>query len=441
MGDKGAKGKQVRKKTLLSLPAVMALLEKNFQPSKKNPLPRIVKKNIASAVGMICAEAVKAKNAVPHFTNSAVDGFAFRFQDIIKTQNGEARTILTIAGVIPAAPQKKLPTLARQQTMQIFTGAPLPMNADTVIMQEDVVIKNDHIILPENLNAKFTRGDNVRKKGDDVASGQPLLKQGEIITALHVGLLAAQNITMVKCFAPLRVGVFSSGNEIKSNGLLRVGEIFDSNRPMILSLLHHWRYEVVDGGTLPDQENIMTKKLSAMAKKVDVILTTGGMAVGGHDVAAPLIKKSNMQFYGVAIKPGRPLGFGQVGGKPWIAMPGNPVAVMMGLFFIIKPFLNLRQGRKASSTHSTTTPIILPSPISAIAHFSMKKKPGRCELVRVKLQMQNNTWLATKIAKSGSAVLSSLVEADAIAAIDDDVSIVNPGDSLRCYQMKELLNP
>ena len=433
---------------LLTLAQAVARLEKNFSAHlAKKPFTKKIIIPASQAVGRVAATAVMANHAVPHFANSAVDGFAFRFADVVALEKNQPTgngVTMAVVGTIAANPRRGLATLQVGQAMQIFTGAAMPKNADSVIMIEDVTRNNNSIThsitLPPNMAIKFQQGDNVRQIGDDVAVGQWLLAQGDIITPLHVGLLAAQDIRQVAVFAPLRIGVFSSGDEIKSlptaRRKLRVGEIFDSNRPMISTLLQRWGYDVVDGGILPDNEKIMIKKMTAVAKKVDVIITSGGMAVGDYDMAASLIKTSKMQFCGVAMKPGRPIGFGTIAGKQWLAMPGNPVAVMMGLFFLIKPFLGLLQGRGR---------MVAARPTMAVVDFAMKKKPGRREWLRVTCHEPNTNHdrglrVATKIAKTGSAVLSSLSAADGILALAEDVTDVAVGDHLPFYDMGQLLN-
>ncbi|MDI9313526.1 MAG: molybdopterin molybdotransferase MoeA [Hydrotalea sp.] len=454
---------------LLTLAQALARLEKNLGHAlAKKPLAKKTMVKISEAVGRVAAVEVWAKNPVPHFANSAVDGFAFRLADVVAMEkelekamekNGAAKNLsvtLPVVGAIAANPRPGLATLPPRQAVQIFTGAPMPKNADSVVMIEDVAVTPDKtprgnkkpddnknaamfITLPANMAGKFHAGDNVRRAGDDVARGQMLLARGDIITPLHVGLLAAQDIQQVAVFTALRVGVFSSGDEIKSsataNHKLKIGEIFDSNRPMIIALLRAWGYDAVDGGVLPDDEPIMIKKMTAVARRTDVIITSGGMAVGDYDMAAGLIKKSAMQFCGVAMKPGRPIGFGTIGGKQWLAMPGNPVAVMMGMFFLIKPFLGLLQGRGR---------MVVARPSLAVVDFAMKKKPGRREWLRVKCRQENTgendgLWRATKIAKTGSAVLSSLSEADGIVALAEDVTTIAAGDRLPFYPIEQLL--
>ncbi|MGI9461688.1 MAG: molybdopterin molybdotransferase MoeA [Alphaproteobacteria bacterium] len=418
---------------LINLSTALARLEKKFQKSLgKKPIAHIIKKNILQSIGMVSAENVIAKNPVPHFANSAVDGYAFCFADIVKLAKTQKPISLPIAGSHVAKAQTTKTILQKNTAIEIFTGAALPKNADCVIMKEDIVVKNHSIILPNNISEKFIATTNVRQIGDDVGKKQLLLKQGDTITALHIGLLAAQNIKQVMVFQPLTIAVFSSGNEIKSSGKLYIGEMFDSNRPSIISLLNTWGYRVIDGGHIIDDKKIMAKKLSRFAKISDVIITTGGMAVGKYDFTAMLLKKSAMEFYGIAMKPGRPIGFSHINGKQWLALPGNPVAVMMGLFFLIKPFLGLLQGRGK---------IILPDSHQVIANFDMKKKLGRLEFVRVTWQKKNGKYLATKIAKSGSAVLSSLAMADGIVAIDENITSIAIGDSLTAYSLKELLQP
>lgn len=422
----------------------------------KSPLTEIITLPLTyeKLLGKIAATNIYANINVPQYANSAVDGYALCLEDLINKITQGLLPTLPISGVVVAGQQKSIPQLSPNTCMQIFTGGVLPNYADSVFMQEDCQVQKsvtgELVTFPQNfLSLGFTLGANVRQIGDDVAVGELLLKKGKTLTPIELALLSGQGMGAnysVSVFRPLTIGVLTTGDEIKlPNGHepneLGIGEIYDSNNNLLQQLLYGWGYKVKNLGKVTDDKKLLSKKLDDGAADCDVIISTGGMSVGGKDFVLPLLKQSNMQFCQLNIKPGRPIGFGEWQKKPWIGLAGNPVAVFIGMVFLVKPFLQLLQGQELSHDYS------YPPAIFVTCQFAMKKKLGRNELVRVKLttpKAKNSLFhhnpLAEKIVKTGSAVLSSLALSDALALVGSDISTVKLGDQLPAFLLRELLN-
>jgi molybdopterin molybdotransferase len=304
--------------------------------------------------------------------------------------------------------------------MRIFTGAPMPDGADTVFMQEDVRLDEaGRVVLPAGLKP----GANVRPTGEDIAHGYPALKAGQRLRPQDVALAAAFGLTHVEVTRRIRVAVFSTGNELVSPGSQRApAQLFDSNRFMLMAMLARLGCEVSDLGILRDDRASLAQGLKKVAGTHDLILTTGGVSTGEEDhVRASVESVGRLVLWRMAIKPGRPVAMGVVGGTPLIGLPGNPVASFVTFVHVVRPTVLALAG-------ATQQPLV-PMPVRAA--FTYKKKIARREYVRVNLRKAADGVLeAIKFPREGAGLLSSLVDTDGLVELGEEITQVQPGDTV-----------
>jgi molybdopterin molybdotransferase len=296
----------------------------------------------------------------------------------------------------------------------------MPEGTDTVFMQEDVRIDEaDRVVLPPGLKA----GANVRPAGEDVPLGHLALKRGQRLRPQHVAMAAAFGLTALEVARRIRVAVFSTGDEIASPGTLRAApQLFDSNRFMLMAMLRRLGCEVSDLGILRDEREPLAHALQQAAGAHDLILTSGGVSTGEEDhVRAGVESVGSLVLWRMAIKPGRPVAMGIIDGAPFIGLPGNPVASFVTFVHVVRPAVLALAGA-------------LPERLLAIpvrAAFTYKKKPGRREYVRVSLRRaQDGALEAHKFPREGAGLLSSLVDTDGLVELGEDITKVEPGQSV-----------
>jgi molybdopterin molybdotransferase len=374
--------------------------------------------------GRVLAGDITAPLPLPPFTNSAVDGYAVRGGDITKT----AEQILPVVGRIQAGAAACEP-LKADHAARIFTGAPIPPGADTVFMQEDVRIDpSGNVVLPPGLRP----GANVRPAGEDIPQGGIGLRAGQRLSPQHVALAAAFGLTHLKVVRRISVAVFSTGNELASPGEARAGaQLFDSNRFMLMAMLRRLGCEIIDLGILRDDLASLASGLKKVAGECDLILTTGGVSTGEEDhVKAAVERIGTLVMWRMAIKPGRPVAMGVIGGTPLIGLPGNPVASFVTFVHVVRPTVLALSG-------ALPQPLI-PMPVRAA--FTYRKKPGRREYVRASLRKADDGVLeALKFPREGAGLLSSLVDTDGLVELGDTVSQIEPGQSVGFLPYASLL--
>jgi molybdopterin molybdotransferase len=368
---------------------------------------------LAEADGRVLAGDVAAPLPLPPFTNSAVDGYAVRSRDLPPA----AEQAFAVSGRI-AAGDSSAQSIRPGEAVRIFTGAPMPEGADTVFMQEDVRVEADgRIALPAGLKP----GANVRPAGEDIAAGSAALAAGRRLRPQDVALAAALGLTRLEVRRRVRVAVFSTGNELVSPGELRApGQLFDSNRFMLMALLGRLGCAVSDLGILRDDRSSLAQALTNAADAHDLILTTGGVSTGEEDhVKAGVESVGSLVLWRMAIKPGRPVAMGIVGGTPFIGLPGNPVASFVTFAHVVRPTVLALAGAAQQP--------LLPLPVRAA--FSYRKKIARREYVRVSLRQAKDGGLeAIKFPREGAGLLSSLVDTDGLVELGEDVTRVEPGE-------------
>jgi molybdopterin molybdotransferase len=362
------------------------------------------------ALGRVLLEDVAARTSSPPHDNAAVDGYAVRHVDLA----AEGETRLPVGARIAAGHRPE--GEARPGTaLRIFTGAVVPAGFDTIFMQEDCRAENGEVILPAGLKA----GANRRRAGEDFKGGDLLLRAGHRLRPQDLGLAAAAGHESLSVSKPLRIALFSTGDEIVEPGReLQAAAIYDSNRYLLMGLARGLGCAVTDLGILADEADDVRSALDRAAADHDLILTSGGVSVGEEDhVKAAVESLGQLHAWRLAIKPGRPLALGQVARVPFIGLPGNPVAVMVTFLTIARPAILRLMGAGDLEPHR----------FKVAAGFEFKKKKDRREWLRVKLVPAEDGWRAEIFPRQGSGILSSLVEADGLVELPEDLTRLERG--------------
>ncbi len=363
---------------------------------------------LENASGRVLAADLTAKRANPPLANTAVDGYGFA-----GGRDAGAHDMPLVAGRAAAgdAPVDVPPGHA----IRVLTGAALPAGVDTVILQEDVVVEGDRL----RFSGPVKQGANTRKAGEDVDVGQVLIRSGRRITPADLALAAATGIDRITVRQPLRVGVLSTGDELVETGhTARNSQIYDANRPMLMSLLSRFGHHPVDLGRVADDRAALRALLDNAADQVDAILTSGGASAGDEDHVSALLQETGaMALWRIAVKPGRPLALGMWQGKPVFGLPGNPVAAMVCALIFTRPALELLAGGDWTEPQGFTVP----------AAFSKSKKAGRREYLRARMR----DGRAEVFASEGSGRISGLSWAEGLVELPEPAVQIAPGDPVR----------
>ena len=311
---------------------------------------------------------------------------------------------------------------------RIFTGAEIPEGADAVVLQEDAEQLDEGVRLPE-----AREGQHIRRRGGDIQPGQQLVAAGRCLQPQDIGLLASVGLDAVRVFHPLTVAILTTGDELREpgSGDLASGEIYNSNRFSLAAQIRALGMNVLDMGNLPDQPECIGDALERAAAGADCVLTAGGVSVGEEDhVRGQIESRGSLTLWKLAIKPGKPLAFGEVCGTPVFGLPGNPVSSWMTFALVAKPWLIKRQGG-----------VVLAAPRFAVRSAFELPRPGtREEFVRVRLSGSGTAMEAALTGSQSSGVLSGLSEADGVAVIQPGQTIAK-GDWLDVIPMSALLSP
>jgi molybdopterin molybdotransferase len=370
--------------------------------------------SLTAADGRILAADISAPLPLPPFANSAVDGYAVRSSDL---PSGEARAF-AVSGRVQAGGVAQAP-VEPGHAVRIFTGAPMPQGAGTVFMQEDVRVDQGKVVLPAGLKP----GANVRPAGEDIAAGDCAIPSGRRLRPQDVAVAAAFGLTHIEVRRRIRVALFSTGNELVSPGAPRgVAQLFDSNRFMLMAMLVRLGCEVSDLGIVGDDRASLASALKKAADAHDLILTSGGVSTGDEDhVKAAVESVGTLVLWRMAIKPGRPVAMGIIDGTPLIGLPGNPVASFVTFVHVVRPAVLALAG-------AVQQPLI-PMPVRAA--FAYKKKIARREYVRVNLRTGDDGAIeAIKFPREGAGLLSSLVETDGLVELGEQLTRVEPGQTV-----------
>jgi len=375
------------------------------------PISAVDEVPVREAAGRTLAEEIVARLAMPLFDQSAMDGYAVALGGGMMPAGAR----LPVEGRVAAGDTAGV--LPDGAAARIFTGAPLPASADAVLMQEHGWRDGDHLVLSRMLRP----GDNIRRRGEDITQGELLLNPGERLDARHVALLAAQGRETVRVRRRSRVGVVSTGNELRQPGTpLDDAAIYDSNRPMLIALAEQAGLAVVDGGWVQDDPVEIATVLSRLTARCDLVVTTGGASVGEEDYSAAAMKAAGARFetLRIALKPGKPAVVGQLGACAYLGLPGNPVSALVSWLFL--------GGAVVASMEQRRFRRRLGCPMPATSQF--QRRPGRTEFVPARLALGDAGPGVEILGRGGSARLRPLVLADGLAEIAPLHAPVEPGD-------------
>jgi len=385
------------------------------------PVTGVERIHTTHALGRVLAQPLVSTVTVPPLDNSAMDGYAVARADFSPDQE----TRLKVAQRIPAGSVGH--TLERGTAARIFTGAPVPLGADAVVMQEKCTLDGEMVMIARPPK----QGENIRRAGEDIASGDMVLPAGIKMRPQEMGLVASIGMADVPVYPKLRVALFFTGNEIVMPGEpLQEGEIYNSNRYTLLGLLEGMGCRVADFGIVPDSLEATVDVLNQAWHEADLIITSGGVSVGEEDyVKAAVERTGTLDMWKVAMKPGKPLAYGTVHGTPFIGLPGNPVSAFATFCLFVRPYILRCQGVSQVTPRSYMLPAV----------FDWSRVGPRREFVRARLEPQADGAPGVVIfPNQGSGVLTSAVWGEGLAEIREGTTVAR-GDLIKFTPFTELL--
>jgi len=378
---------------------------------------------LRNSLNRILAKAILSPHPVPNHTNSAMDGYAFQGQDLNTEGMG---TFLLVGESFAGKPFTG--EVSSGQCVRIMTGAVMPRSTDSVVMQEHTSSNDKQI----TLNKPVKLGANVRQAGEDLQAGETVLPTGKRLTPADTGIVASLGMAEVAVFRRPRVAFFSNGDELKALGSpLQEGDVYDANRYTLFSLLTQLDVEIIDLGIVPDNPVELRHAFLDGQQCADMLITSAGASVGDADYVAEILQElGDVHFWKVAIKPGRPVAFGQLGESLFFGLPGNPVAVMVTFAMFVVPALRKQAGE------GQTAPLMM----KARCISPLRKRPGRTEFQRaVASSNKNGELVVTSTGKQGSGILSSMRDANCFIILADELESIAVGELVDIYLFKEMV--
>ena len=391
-----------------------------------HPVSGVEKLRVRAALGRVLAKEVVSPINVPSHDNSAMDGYAVRNDDL---GAGEPVTLTEIGTAY--AGREFTGEVRRGECVRVMTGAVMPKNTDTVIMQEAVNVEGKRVTIP----AGQERGQNRRLAGEDLQKGKAALTAGRMLRPADIGLIASLGIGEVSVRRKLKVAFFSTGDELVSVGKkLKAGNVYDSNRYTLWGMLTRLGCELTDLGVVRDHPKELEAAFRKAAAVADAVVTSGGVSVGEADLTRQMMAKlGEVVFWKIAMRPGRPMAFGRIRARGRSAylfgLPGNPVAVMVTFYHFVRGALLTMMGR---------TDADLPL-LRAKSETAMRKKPGRTEYQRGILELKNGEWGVRLTGAQGSGILRSMSEANCFVVLGHDQGAINAGDYVEVMVMDGLV--
>ena len=384
--------------------------EKKESVSLDNSLSRILASDIHSTIN------------VPGFDNSAMDGYAIALND---NQLLQKNLSFDIVDRIPAGSTGN--ELNKGCAARIFTGAPIPKGANTVIMQEECEVSEDGTQI--TITRAIKLNENIRPTGNDILENDVILSSGKQIQPQDISLASSVGVGELTVYKKIKVGVFFTGDELVEPGIpLSSGQIYNSNRYALVALLEQVGCEVINLGNIEDKFSATCDALEALESQCDLIMTTGGVSVGEEDHVKPAVESlGEINLWKIRMKPGKPLAYGKVKQTPFIGLPGNPVSSFVTFCIFSLPFIKKMQGNNNYQSKI----------IKVKANFECKRAKPRREYARARIDHSESTPVANLYPKQGSDVMSSIVWADGLVEIPENKT-VELGELLNYYPLSEL---
>ncbi|MCW8955799.1 MAG: molybdopterin molybdotransferase MoeA [Gammaproteobacteria bacterium] len=379
--------------------------------------------SIREAMGCVLANDVCSPMDVPPFINSAMDGYALSSMDI--PASGEA-TLKVIGKSFAGKPYDG--QIKQGECVRIMTGAVVPEGADTVVMQEHAQVDGEQIKIGNEHKAK----QNVRYPGDDFSTGDTIIKAGERLSPAKLGLLASVGVTELEVVRTPVVAFFSTGDELKGVGqTLKPGDIYDSNRYILFGMLQKMGVQVIDMGVIPDIKQQIELTLNEAAQCADIVITSGGASVGEADFIKLILDEiGQVNFWKIAMKPGKPLAFGKIGHALFFGLPGNPVSAMATFYQFVQPAIRLLEGEQQSSSIA----------LKARTTSMLKKRPGRKDFQRgILSQDKNGELIVDTTGTQGSHMLSSMSKANCFIVLARDDGDIEAGSLVEVQPFNDLI--
>ncbi|MDD7425448.1 MAG: molybdopterin molybdotransferase MoeA [[Actinobacillus] rossii] len=387
------------------------------------PYPtRIENLSINDAANRICAENVVSPINVPSFDNSAMDGYAVRLADLAQSLT------LSVAGKSFAG-NPFIGDWKSQSAVRIMTGAMIPEGTDAVVMQEDVTVNEDGSV---TFSVMPKLNQNIRRIGEDVKQGDIVLTQGSILNSVSLPLLASLGITSVNVFPRLKVAVLSTGDELVPVGKpLAQGQIYDTNRFAVKLMLEKLHCDVIDFGILPDNPEQFEKAFIDAQSQADLVITSGGVSVGEADFTKTVLEKvGSVNFWKLAIKPGKPFAFGKLENAWFCGLPGNPVSALVTFYQLVQPVIAKLSGTEYQGA------VQLP----ALAATNIKKSAGRLDFQRGFYQINAQGQITVQpVGFQGSHLFSAFVKANCFIVLEQERGNVNAGETVTIEPFNHLL--
>ena len=380
---------------------------------------------IRQALSRVLAVDVISPVDVPGHDNSAMDGYAMRFADL--KPDGET-TLERVGESFAGKPGTA--HVGAGQCVRIFTGGVMPEGADSVVMQERTREDANGVHIAAGALGKA--GQNRRFTGEDLKVGQVVFRAGQRVRPAELGMIASLGVGEVSVYRKLRVAFFSTGDELKSIGTpLAAGDIYDSNRYTLYGMLTRLHCDILDMGVVPDSRDALERAFESAAAAADVVITSGGVSVGEADFVKELLDKvGEVLFWKIAMKPGRPLAYGKIGGAHFFGLPGNPVSVMVTFYQFVRDALLILQGQR------DVAPLpMFKVPLSA----PIKKAPGRTEFQRAILATDGDGWTVRTTGDQGSGILSSMSRANCFIVLSSDTGNCAIGDLVDVQLLEGLI--